>query len=45
MQTNYSALRTEELIALRKELENKIASLDAMQMAKKIQMNALYGAL
>lgn len=45
MQTDYRALRKEELIAHRKELQNKIAALDAMQMAKKIQMNALYGAL
>lgn len=40
-----SAMRKEELIAHRKRLENEIAKYNNFQMAKKIQINAAYGAL
>tara|TARA_Y100001973_G_C5206944_1_gene342179 strand:- start:2991 stop:5516 length:2526 start_codon:yes stop_codon:yes gene_type:complete len=45
MQVAQRKLQTEENFYKRQELENKIAKLDNIQMAKKISLNSAYGAL
>jgi len=42
---NLENLSMEELQALRKDLTKKISSLNNYQMARKIQLNSLFGAL
>jgi hypothetical protein len=42
---NLKNLSMEELQALRKDLGKKISSLNNFQMARKIQLNSLFGAL
>jgi len=42
---NIKNLSMEELQALRKDTEKKISSLNNYQMARKIQLNSLFGAL
>lgn len=42
---NYSEMSTEDLLALRSELKEKVAGHNAAQLAYKVMMNSLYGAL
>ena len=42
---NLKNLSMEELQALRKDYDKKISSLNNFQMARKIQLNSLFGAL
>ena len=42
---DYSKLSNDELLALREETVKKVSKFSNFQMARKIQLNSLYGAL
>lgn len=45
MQKDLSAMGKEELLAHRKEVKKQIGKYKNLQMAKKVSLNSLYGAL
>ena len=45
MQKDLTSMTGEELVAYRKQVENRISKFKNLQLAKKVQLNSAYGAL